>query len=529
MNKENKRKLTKDEKYDITDFLEVDPTMDWETSIEVLQNIRNDIFKQLEDIEIYPSKISKLKEIIKRNYYSSQIQPGQAVGVDAALAIGEPTTQCTLNTFHSAGISAANVTLGVPRFNEILNASKNQKTNMMKIKLLKNYTVLQELRDKCRKIFEEKYIDQCIDSYSIEYCKYNNLDDTEKRWYTAFNVFYNENYKNCTWCIRLKFNKLCMVQYELKMKTVSEIIEKEYKDCFCVFSPDYLSTIDVYIDTSNIDTPSVILENKKRVKRNEEEIVGDRILITEDNKEYFFMKGVALEFILDIKLNGIEGITKTYYRKDPETKEWIVETSGTNMREVMNHPEVDFTHISSNNMWEILGILGIEATRTFLISEITSIISFGGTFIDPSHPTLLADSMTSTGTISSVNRYGIGKGGCGVLTPASFEQSHQIMLDAPVKCIKEDLSTVSAAVIVGKHIGIGTGYMDLYTDYKKIMKIKTSSDVVFKGDEVEEKKKVSLPLTSDSIVKKVEKSQNGLNEITNRLNDIKINSEYIVF
>ena len=45
--------------------------------------------------------------------------PGEMIGTVAAQSIGEPTTQMTLNTFHFAGVSAKNVTLGVPRLVEV--------------------------------------------------------------------------------------------------------------------------------------------------------------------------------------------------------------------------------------------------------------------------------------------------------------------------------------------------------------------------------------------------------------------------
>ena len=50
------------------------------------------------------------------------------VGALAAQSLGEPATQMTLNTFHYAGVSAKNVTLGVPRLKEIINISKKPKT-----------------------------------------------------------------------------------------------------------------------------------------------------------------------------------------------------------------------------------------------------------------------------------------------------------------------------------------------------------------------------------------------------------------
>ena len=58
------------------------------------------------------------------------------VGALAAQSLGEPATQMTLNTFHYAGVSAKNVTLGVPRLRELINVSKTPKTPSMTVFLL---------------------------------------------------------------------------------------------------------------------------------------------------------------------------------------------------------------------------------------------------------------------------------------------------------------------------------------------------------------------------------------------------------
>jgi DNA-directed RNA polymerase II subunit RPB1 len=496
---EIKRRLTEDEMIGITDFLEVDSKCDWETAIEVLNCVRSEILKQLREVEIYPSMIPQLKKIIRNDYNKSQIEPGQAVGVDASLSIGEPTTQMTLNTFHNAGISSANVTLGVPRFNEILNASKNQKTNVLRIRLKNPPSTLHQTREKCRQLFEEKYVDQCVivqPRPDIVENRYDNLSQEDQIWYDTFDMIYKPTYKDYSWSLRLCFKKNVIYEYGLTTRKIASIIEKEYCDCRCVFSPDNISIVDVYVDTSRIGDPQSIMDTRKKTKRKREKEEKEcRQLITDDNKEFYFMKGVVYEYIMNILLSGVEGISKIYYRQDITTKEWIIETEGTNMKDVMKNPEVDYKHVVSNNMWEIFNILGIEAARAFLINEITSIISFGGTFIDPVHTVLLADSMTSTGTISSVNRYGIGKGSTGVFTAASFEQSHQMMLDAPIRGVKDDISTVSASVIMGKYIPIGTGYFDINTDYKMLKNTKVYKRVhidveekgIFKRDVVEHK------------------------------------------
>lgn len=63
-------------------------------------------------------------EDTKNKYNRAIIEPGTAVGAVAAQSIGEPGTQMTLKTFHFAGVASMNITQGVPRIVEIINASK---------------------------------------------------------------------------------------------------------------------------------------------------------------------------------------------------------------------------------------------------------------------------------------------------------------------------------------------------------------------------------------------------------------------
>ncbi|CAN0408554.1 unnamed protein product, partial [Hapterophycus canaliculatus] len=62
----------------------------------------------------------------------------QAVGAIGAQSISEPGTQMTLKTFHFAGVASMNVTLGVPRLKEIINASKNISTPIITAKLVQD-------------------------------------------------------------------------------------------------------------------------------------------------------------------------------------------------------------------------------------------------------------------------------------------------------------------------------------------------------------------------------------------------------
>ena len=73
---------------------------------------------------------------IEERFLRAQVSPGEMVGALAAQSLGEPATQMTLNTFHYAGVSAKNVTLGVPRLKELINVSKKPKTPSLAVFLL---------------------------------------------------------------------------------------------------------------------------------------------------------------------------------------------------------------------------------------------------------------------------------------------------------------------------------------------------------------------------------------------------------
>jgi len=90
----------------------------------------------------------KTKKIINRlvkEFEEMQVDAGEAVGTVAAQSIGEPGTQMTLNTFHYAGVSEVNVTLGLPRMIEIVDARREPSTPMMTVYLREEYAEDEEV------------------------------------------------------------------------------------------------------------------------------------------------------------------------------------------------------------------------------------------------------------------------------------------------------------------------------------------------------------------------------------------------
>ncbi|KAF9809781.1 hypothetical protein SFRURICE_000262 [Spodoptera frugiperda] len=92
------------------------------------------LVKQLERLTL--TQLVQFLRVCHHKYQRSVIEPGTAVGALAAQSIGEPGTQMTLKTFHFAGVASMNITQGVPRVKEIINASRNISTPIITAELM---------------------------------------------------------------------------------------------------------------------------------------------------------------------------------------------------------------------------------------------------------------------------------------------------------------------------------------------------------------------------------------------------------
>ena len=99
--------------------------------------------KVIQHYKISKNGLNYIIGAIEHKFHKALINPGEMCGILAAQSIGEPTTQMTLNTFHLAGVSAKNVTLGLPRLEELINVSKNIKTPTVTVYLNQGFNKTQ--------------------------------------------------------------------------------------------------------------------------------------------------------------------------------------------------------------------------------------------------------------------------------------------------------------------------------------------------------------------------------------------------
>ncbi|MHA2085970.1 MAG: DNA-directed RNA polymerase subunit A'', partial [Candidatus Thorarchaeota archaeon] len=100
------------------------------------KSIRTALYQKLSVVtKINKKVVKKILDSVEDAYLRSLVEPGEAIGTVAAQSIGEPGTQMTLKTFHYAGVAELNVTLGLPRLIEILDARKNPASPYMTVYL----------------------------------------------------------------------------------------------------------------------------------------------------------------------------------------------------------------------------------------------------------------------------------------------------------------------------------------------------------------------------------------------------------
>jgi len=169
----------------------------------------------------------------------------------------------------------------------------------------------------------------------------------------------------------------------------------------------------------------------------------------------------AKEKIKDIHLKGIKGINQVLPIK--RNDEYIIVTSGSNLSEILQLEGIDSYRTTTNNIFEIWEVLGIEAARQSIINEVFKVIEDQGFNVDIRHIMLVADTMCVLGTIKGITRYGVVSEKASALARASFETPIKHIINAALIGEVDNLNSVVENVMLNQAVPIGTGVPDLVT------------------------------------------------------------------
>ncbi|VVB93478.1 DNA-directed RNA polymerase subunit A'' [uncultured archaeon] len=236
------------------------------------QKVIDNLMNELKDKKVSKKQMDLIVERVLSGYLNSSIEAGEAAGVVSAQSIGEPGTQMTMRTFHYAGVAEINVTLGLPRLIEIVDARKNPSTPMMTIFLEKDYAFD---RDKARELAWK------IEATNITVLGSMSTDITEMK-------------------IIIELNKKVLTQRNMTAKEIAAKIEEELgvsaeiKEDTLLLTPEEPSYRQLLQLVKNVQ--SIILKGIKGIKRVviRKEESGEYVLYTEGSvlKEVLAIEGV---------------------------------------------------------------------------------------------------------------------------------------------------------------------------------------------------------------------------------------------
>ncbi|MGM0590566.1 MAG: DNA-directed RNA polymerase subunit A'' [Halobacteriota archaeon] len=373
---------------------------------ELPRRLKNEV---LESIEIRggvtTEKADEIARAVETQYLDTRVDPLDPVGTVSAQSIGEPGTQMTMNTFHYAGVAEIDVTQGLPRLIELVDARKTPDTPMMTVHLDEEYATD---RERAHEVV-----------WAIEATKILALGDV------STNV--------ADMIVQINLNEETLMERWPTAESVDEV------------AAEIAETIE---DALGVET----------VRR-------DTVIEFGPNQPSYRELLQLVEELRDIVFKGIEEVTRVVIRKekiDDDTEEFVLYTEGSAFGDALNIEGVDASRTTCNNIHEVYRELGVEAAREAIIEETMDTLEEQGLDdVNVRHLMLVADIMTNRGEIESIGRHGISGAKESVLARAAFEVTVNHLLDAAIHGEADDLNGVIENVIVGKPVSIGTGDVDL--------------------------------------------------------------------
>ena len=370
--------------------------------------ITSEIESPADGVPVTTTQLNAFLDACMAKYISKRIEPGTAVGAIGAQSIGEPGTQMTLKTFHFAGVASMNITLGVPRIKEIINASKNISTPIITASLVSENDVKAARVVKGR--VEKTTLGEVCSDISIV-------------------VRPNDMY----------------LELVLDTEAISQL------------------QLDVTIHSARA---AVLGMPKLKLKPQNVLIASDNILhvlptddALKERRALFMLQHMRLA-VPAVIVQGIPSVGRAVINdKGDGTYNLIVE--GVNIQAVMGIEGIKGTETRTNHVMECERTLGIEAARACIIKEINDTMGAHGMSIDNRHSMLLADVMTYKGEVLGITRFGMAKMKDSVLMLASFEKTTDHLFDAALHGRTDYIDGVSECIIMGIPMAIGTGMFRL--------------------------------------------------------------------
>ena len=391
---------------------------------------------------------------------------------------------CMADTFHLSGVaSKSNVTRGVPRIEEILRLTKNPKNPSLTVYLKPVDELEKDRAAQYAKMLEHTKLVDVVKSVQICFDPSDRnttiVDDAllmqqyyefEEMMEECLETEFDNTTQKSRWILRMEMDSEALLDKNITMDDVHFAVSNGHgNDISCIYS-DYNAGNLVF----RIRLNSSVFNKTKKQKG-----IPDTL---DQSDEIYMLRNFQEALLNNIVLRGVEGIRNVLPRKlqnnvlKDEGKYvqkdvWILDTTGTNLMEVMALDFIDGYRTFSNDIKEIFDVLGIEAARQIIYNEFYDVMEFSDVYINYHHLSLLCDRMTSTKDMVSIFRSGILNDDIGPISKATFEVQTEVLLDASKFAEVDYARGVSANVMLGQPSLIGTNSFGIVLDIEKMREV----------------------------------------------------------
>jgi len=419
---------------------------------------------------------------------------------------------CFHDTFHSAGnASKSNVTRGVPRIDEIIRITDTPASRSLTIYLKPEEEQNMEKATQYTHMLEYTRLSDVVKSVQICFDPTDSASETQPdhAWLQQYYEF-DKLVTDCAtkggegvvneedgktpppavkpkskWVLRLEMDAESMLDKNIEMDDVHFAITNYNRDLACAFT-DYNSDSLIF----RIRMDAEFFNSKKKGSGSKNDTSNSL-----DQTDQIYLLTAFQETLLNsVVLRGVSGISAVTVRKVQDTSvyedgkyvrrdKWVLDTTGTNLMHVLALEYIDYKKTISNDIREVWRVLGVEACRNLIYTEIQDVMEFSGAYVNSHHVHLLADRMTATKNLMPIYRTDIMTDNIGPIAKATFEMHTEVMLNAARHGSFDHMRGVSANVMMGQNGYYGTSAFQLVLDMNAISKLQASEE-----DNIKEKR-----------------------------------------
>jgi len=388
---------------------------------------------------------------VSRRYHVSLVCPGKSVGVIMAQSVGEPTTQMVLNTFHLAGVANKKSNMGLRKVKDLTELIDTTR-RVCTVKMLPGVS---------RERVAGALVRTALADIMIEFRKVLRGSSSDEPWWYAVcladdpGLFGSsaEGDAKSMLGMRVVLDGDVLSSRGMVPRDVVTALRRGHgnplTEAVLIASPGCVPGVDPCVDI--YVHPDILLTADAATVMSE---------CSMETREWHGYVSVVLQAMHRVTICGLPGVRDSAVdAEDPSVMN--LDGSGMDMMSAYHGVYLDFYHTWSDNPKEMAAVLGVEAGRRVLLESLKTVIEFDGTKIAPAHLELLTDNVSFYGALLPMTRSGIKSMDASLFSKMSFEETPAHVAEGAARNVTDPVQGVSARIVAGLPIRMGTGFCDL--------------------------------------------------------------------